>query len=1113
MSEICPKCGAANQIGRSTCISCGAELEIALYAEMFGPPQTLKTRYTIQRPVSRGRSISVFAALDTQNGNRPCLIHQIALTDLDPEDRELVEYRFQDRVVTWQQLQHPNLLSILDADVQHHRLYLVTAPIKGVSLRSIIRDRRQAIAQETLLHWAGQLCDVLDYLHNQNPPRVLGCLSPATIHVDELGHVQIIEVGLVRYKQSGLLGPPKGVPGFAAPEQRDGQITPQSDLFALGRVLYQVMSRQDPRQRPLPSLNKYARGFDSSLLEAVTQSYRTDPAKRYSTASEMRQALQGTLVQDEAQLQSFTLVQGATTQTLSGLLSLCITHWDEGLGALMSGRIEQWLTQSVEGLRAESKDQEADRIDAHLSRTTAARTEGQQKASRPGTTASAQNIALNAAYASWLHDLGALGVQPSVDVSPKRFDFGIIPARIKATTVVHVRNQGQGYLSGRVESRVPWIVVPDPVFGCRAGESISVRIEALGRRLPTGEAQTKQALHVQSNGGATWIEAQASSAQPQLDVPSRRIDFGPITRGASRSRDLTVANTGGGRLGGLVTSRVPWLRVRHPSFSCPAGGSARIAVELLSQELPQGAVRIRRALVVDSDFGQAQIDVAWKWARPILDLDLAGLDLGSVQRGTQVKRSLMLSNRGTAPLVGRIDSHVSWLSVQPPEFQCAPGASQALTIVCDSSSLHGGSTVETDAITIQTNTGTQIVSASIEVLAPKLVLESTSIDLGQVRDGDQAEATLIVGNEGSVPWVGQIRSSVPWLTVEPEHVHCEPGHFVPVTAMLHTNSLDTGGDIASTQAIVVDGMGEHCTIDARFHLVRPNLQLGRTSLDLGLIGRTDVYTVPLKISNAGTGDLEWETNIQGVWLEVIPASGKCGAGTASTIQVKAYALAVENDSDQAWITIQSNGGRIDLPVTVALSSPLLSVEPTYLDLHSENYGHTSDTIRIANRGVGDLEGTVETQVPWLECEPAVFCITTGASAQITVQGKPQEKNEHLHALDAIRVNSNGGTESIEASLSLSLTARLQLSTKDLAIASSGTASFAIANTGFESLHAQVIPEQEWLTVDRREWTIKAGKSVQVHVSTAHAISGTNGVIRILTNTETEQVRVHLESTD
>ena len=98
--------------------------------------------------------------------------------------------------------------------------------------------------------------------------------------------------------------------------------------------------------------------------------------------------------------------------------------------------------------------------------------------------------------------------------------------------------------------------------------------------------------------------------------------------------------------------------MRHPEFSCPAGASAQIAVEMLSAELPKKAVRIRRALAVDSDSGQAQIDVAWKWARPALELDTAGLDLGSVGRGTRVERRLTLSNSGTADLVGQAIARV-----------------------------------------------------------------------------------------------------------------------------------------------------------------------------------------------------------------------------------------------------------------------------------------------------------------------------------------------------------------------------------------------------------------------------------------------------------------------
>ena len=178
--------------------------------------------------------------------------------------------------------------------VEHRQGLPADLNLLGVQEQLHELDLRQAVLEPMLLHWAGQMCDLLEYLHKQDPPCVLGCLSPAAIHVDETGHVQVIEVGLIRYKQSGLLGPAKGVRGYAAPEQRRGEVTPLSDLYALGMILYQLITRADPRQRPLPSLHKYARGFSEQVVDAVTQAYRREPGGRYASASDMRQALLGT---------------------------------------------------------------------------------------------------------------------------------------------------------------------------------------------------------------------------------------------------------------------------------------------------------------------------------------------------------------------------------------------------------------------------------------------------------------------------------------------------------------------------------------------------------------------------------------------------------------------------------------------------------------------------------------------------------------------------------------------------------------------------------------------------------------------------------------------------
>ncbi|MFN2153626.1 MAG: BACON domain-containing protein [Anaerolineae bacterium] len=512
--------------------------------------------------------------------------------------------------------------------------------------------------------------------------------------------------------------------------------------------------------------------------------------------------------------------------------------------------------------------------------------------------------------------------------------------------------------------------------------------------------------------------------------------------------------------------------------------------------------------IVDSDSGQAQIDVQWSWARPALELDSTGIDFGSMRRGEHVERTLTLSNSGTADLQAKSRSEVPWLSVHPAQFVCAPGKSLTLSVTCDTAELPGGSTVEPAAITIEANAGTQTISASIEVLAPQLVIRPEFVDLGDVRDGDQVEETIVVGNQGSMAWEGTVRSDLPWLAVEPTRVHCEPGHYIPVTVMLRTEAIESGGDYAVSSAIWIEGAGVQRAVGIHARLLRPELGIGRHSLDLGLIGRTDIASVPLEIVNRGTGELEWEITVRGTWIEVIPSSGTCKAGETSTAKVNAYALAVGGESGQAWLTIHSNGGRVDLPASVALSSPMLVVEPLSLDLHSENHAPASQVLRVSNRGVGNLEGTIESRVPWLTCHPTSFSCQTGVSAPIEVKAALEELHEGTHhAIDAVQVTSNAGAELVEVTLTLELTPRLQVSTEDLQIGESGASTFEIENVGEGTLRVEVVPLQDWITVNRRDWTIKAGKKARVRVAVSVVPAKAASGIELRTPTETRQLLV------
>jgi hypothetical protein len=207
--------------------------------------------------------------------------------------------------------------------------------------------------------------------------------------------------------------------------------------------------------------------------------------------------------------------------------------------------------------------------------------------------------------------------------------------------------------------------------------------------------------------------------------------------------------------------------------------------------------------------------------------------------------------------------------------------------------------------------------------------------------------------------------------------------------------------------------------------------------------------------------------------------------------------------------VHSNGGRADLPASVSLSSPRLVVEPLYLDLQSENHAPATQAIRVSNRGVGRLEGTVASLVPWLRCSPGTFSCDTGVSAQIVVDVLLDDLRESTYsAAPAIRVESNGGSETVEATLHLVLKPVLHISTDDLDMRDEPRASFELANRGEGTLRVQVIPVEGWIVVNRRDWTVKGGKHADVRVWMENAPPGAQGEIEVRTSDETVRMTVH-----
>ncbi len=226
---------------------------MSIYENQTGriPRQSvLHQRYIIVGPLGRGGMSAVYQAVDIQNGNRHIAIKEMSQGHLSgPELAEAI-MRFQQEASLLHSLQHPNLPRIYEVFEEQGRCYLVMEYIDGKNLLQLLQEngmRPLPVAQ--VVNYASQLCDVLTYLHQHQPPIIFRDLKPTNVMITEDGHIYLIDFGIARFFKEGqqqdtvLLGSP----GYAPPEQHgSAQTSPRSDLYALGATLHCCLTGKDP---------------------------------------------------------------------------------------------------------------------------------------------------------------------------------------------------------------------------------------------------------------------------------------------------------------------------------------------------------------------------------------------------------------------------------------------------------------------------------------------------------------------------------------------------------------------------------------------------------------------------------------------------------------------------------------------------------------------------------------------------------------------------------------------------------------------------------------------------------------------------------------------------
>lgn len=288
----CLKCGNANRTGARFCSQCGALL---VNTAPLASGTVVHGRYEVISLLGKGGMGAVYQVQDQKVFGKRWALKELVNTFADPADWAQATQQFKSEAKILVNLSHPNLPQVADFFSESGRQYLVMEFVAGETLEAILGKTPGFLPEATVLDWAAQLCDVLDYLHSQKPnPVIFRDLKPDNIMLTPGGTIKLIDFGIARIfdpaKKTDTLK--MGTIGYASPEQYagHGQTDARSDIYALGVTLHRLLTRHDPSTQPfvLPPPDKLNNRISQNTVQVILKATEIDPGKRYQSALAMK---------------------------------------------------------------------------------------------------------------------------------------------------------------------------------------------------------------------------------------------------------------------------------------------------------------------------------------------------------------------------------------------------------------------------------------------------------------------------------------------------------------------------------------------------------------------------------------------------------------------------------------------------------------------------------------------------------------------------------------------------------------------------------------------------------------------------------------------------------
>ena len=259
-------------------------------------------RYELKEQLGEGGMGIVWRALDIKTGSAVAIKLMKDVSDPVAVDLFAKEWK------ALAEISHPNIVEVRDVDVieenRQRKPFFVMPLLRGATLADLIASASARLTLERIVEIATHVCRGLQAAHQRG--LVHRDLKPSNIFVMDDDTAKIIDFGVVHLAGSKSITGQKGTFQYMSPEQAQlKEITPASDLFSMGVILYEALTRRKPFARKTvdetmdavinympPPVSELYPSINQSVSKVVHKCLAKKPIHRFTSARELAETLQ-----------------------------------------------------------------------------------------------------------------------------------------------------------------------------------------------------------------------------------------------------------------------------------------------------------------------------------------------------------------------------------------------------------------------------------------------------------------------------------------------------------------------------------------------------------------------------------------------------------------------------------------------------------------------------------------------------------------------------------------------------------------------------------------------------------------------------------------------------